>query len=177
MEHQSSFLRALEMDDLHQDLQSKISSFFEKSIMETCLLNYETLNNDLDNIRQELFIIKENIIEIDNKLNPKALTKVAKPPNPSFGFNKNTLNGNANNKLISTSENTKFKRLSLNMNHKANAHNSKASNNVVATKTKALSTNFNSNISNKSVISNVSKFKAPRISTDFGTKNKSVIVK
>ncbi len=177
MEHQSSFLRALEIDDLHQDLQSKISSFFEKSIMETCLLNYETLNNDLDNIRQELFLIKEQICEIDNKLNPKALIKVTKPSIPSYGFNKNKISANGNNPNMNNSENTKFKRLSLNMNHKANTYNSKASNTVVTTKNKALSTNFNSDISNKSVISNVSKFKATRISTDFGIKNKSVIVK
>lgn len=174
MEHQSSFLRALEMDDLQQDLQSKISSFFEKSIMETCLLNYETLNNDLDNIREELYHIKEQISEIDNKLNPK-ITKISKPSIPKYGLNKTKLT--TDNKNMLSTENAKFKRNSMNMNHKANTHNSKVSNTVVNTKTKALSTNFNSNISNKSVISNMSKFKASRISTEFGMNNKSVIVK
>lgn len=161
MEQQSSFLRELEADDIQAELQNKIALFFEKSIMETHLSNYETLNNDLDHIRLDLYNIKEAIVDLNNKINPK-IKEDNKTNKITVNKAKPLINSLLKNKILVT---------------KSPIGSMKQANNI---KNKPLSTNFNSTM-NKSVISNLTttnKTKGTRHSVDFSGKlYKSTVVK
>ena len=63
-------------EDSRVELQEKIADFFEKSIMDECLLQFEHISNELDLVRAKLYEVQESIGDFNEKVNPKKVVTI-----------------------------------------------------------------------------------------------------